>query len=157
MVSAKRIVEIFRTRSGGAELCNPSASLPRDQHAYLKAAAGDEPMVAMVSSVTEWFVLTKTKFVIEGSGKISRIPFADISSVAIPKSDMMNPQIKVEGGTLDVRLRNGSTLRVNVRPGGPYFGVMNVLMYVCRVTASPSGRGLPRRGMAKRRQPAARS
>lgn len=157
MVSAKRIVEIFRSRGGGDEPCYPANGLPHDQYAKLKTAAGDEPIVAKVSSSTEWFALTRTNLVIEGSGKLSIIPFADIRRVDIPKSDLMNPQIKIEGGNLDIRLRDGSTLRVNVPPGGPYFGVMNVLMYVSAVTGTPSGQGLAPRSTTKARQPRAHS
>ena len=128
MLSAKRIIEIFRTRGAGKGFANPVEVLSAQQLSYTKEAAADEPLIARMSSARDWFVLTKTHFVAERLGKLTRVSFDDIYKVETAKPDLMNPRTKIEGGNLDLELRNGGKLRVNVQPGGPYFGLMNVLM-----------------------------
>jgi len=49
---------------------------------------------------------------------------------------------KLRGGKLNVRLRDGSLVGINVEPGGPYVALMNVFMYIGRVTGPPSHRAL---------------
>ncbi len=141
MLSAERIVEIFRTRGGGTEFDRPAQSLPPDHLAYVKALAGGEPIIAKLSSENEWLVLTETHFVIERSAGVHRVPLTDIHQVDTPKRDFMNPQIKIEGGDLDVRRRNSSTLRINVQPGVPYFGLMNVLMRIATLNRRRNSKG----------------
>jgi hypothetical protein len=63
MISPKRMVEIFRRRGGG-EFANLTEKLTPGQIAYLEKMAGGEPLIALLSSESEWFALTKSHFVV---------------------------------------------------------------------------------------------
>ena len=130
MISAKRMVEIFRSRGGGKDFIDPADRLSPEEFAYVKGLAESEPLIAKLSSDGDWLVLTKSHLVIEQSAKVLRCPLEEICSVSIPKLDVMNPRIKLEGGSLDLGMLNGASLRIRVEPGGPYFGLMNVLMRI---------------------------
>lgn len=130
MISPKRMVEIFRSRGGGKDFISPADRLSSEEFAYLKGLAEGEPLVAKLSSDGEWLVLTNSHLVIGQSAKVLRCPLEEICSVNIPQVDVMNARIKVEGGSLDLGLLNGASLRVKVEPGGPYFGLMNVSMRI---------------------------
>jgi hypothetical protein len=140
MISAKRIVEIFRTRGGGDEFTLPAVKLPPEQFAYLANVSEGEPIVAKVSAENEWFVLTKSLLVFDHRGEIRKIRFDQILAVDIPKSDLLNPRSKIGGGNLDVGLQDGTTFRFKVEPGGPYLGLMNVLTRIATVNRRQSSR-----------------
>ena len=133
MISAKRIVEIFSRRGGGGEISHLAISLSPEQFAYLRGVTEGEPIVAKVSSRDEWFVLTKSLAVFKSNREMRRIPFDQIVTVSVPHADMLNERIKIAGGNLDIGLRDGTTHRVRVQPGGPYIGVMNVLMRFAKI------------------------
>lgn len=146
MISAKRIVEIFRTR-GGREFANLPEKLPAAQIAYLQEKAGGEPIIAVVSSENDWFALTKSKFVFQCATGTREIPIDEIHWASTPKIDFQNVEelrkferLKWDGGDLAVALRNGTSVRVKVRPGGPYFGLMNVLMRIGRINIRKNAR-----------------
>jgi len=126
------MVEIFRKRGGGDEFINPSDDLSPEILAYITTVAADEPIVAKVSSVSDWFALTKTHLVIERSGEITKVSFGDIRTVEIPQRELVNPQIKAQGGDLHIGFGNGVAI-IRVQPGGPYLGLMNVLMRIARL------------------------
>jgi hypothetical protein len=133
MISEKRIVEIFRTRGGGKQFVSPAEKLSREELAYLKIMAGGEPLVAKFCSKNEWLVLTKSHLIIEHSKKLLRVSFQDIFLVDIPKQDWLNPRLKIEGGNLDLGLRDGRTVRIKIQPGGPFYGLMNVLLRIATI------------------------
>lgn len=138
MISAKRIVAIFRQRGGSEEFTNPVKHLTPEQLAYLENVSAGPPLIAKVSSENEWFALTKSLLVLKGSTGIRTVHLDEICAVDIPKADFLNRFIKVEGGNLDVELRDGSTLRFKVEPGGPYFGLLNVLMRIATINRRQS-------------------
>ena len=140
MISAKRIVQIFRQRGGGDEFTNPAEKLTPARFAYLKTVAEGEPIIAKVSSENEWFVLTESFLVFQSHREVRRVPFVEICNIEIPKSDFMNPGIKTEGGSLDVGLQDGTEIRIKVEPAGPYFGLMNVLMRIATTNRRPGSR-----------------
>ena len=133
MISAKRIVEIFRSRGGGEEFINLAGRLPSKELAYLSILAGDEPLVSKLSPENEWLVLTRSHLVIEKNGMVIRVPYGDLYAVNIPRQDLLNPRIKDDGGDLEVGLRDGASLQIRLQPGGPYLGLMNVLMRIARI------------------------
>lgn len=139
MLSAKRMTEIFRRR-GGSDYADVRQRLTADQIAYLQNVAGEEPVIAMMSSREEWFVITKSYFAAHCTTKNRRVPLSEILSVAI--SNRYRPdirkfdQIKIDGGEMDVRLQDSTEFTVTVKPGGPYLGLMNVLMRVARTNRS---------------------
>ena len=140
MISAKRIIAIFRQRGGGDEFTSPADRLTPEQFAYLENVAGGKPIIAKVSSQNEWFILAKSLLVFKCLREMRRVHFDEIYTIAIPKADFLKPRIKSEGGNLDVGLRDGATLRVKVEPGGPYFGLMNVLMRIAKINRRQNSR-----------------
>ena len=127
MISAKRIVEIFRTRGGGTDFIDTAQKLAQEQVAYVRALAEAEPIIAKMSMDGEWLALTKSQLVIEQGEKVFRVPFDSIERVQVPKEEMLNQRLKVDGGSLDLGLQGGILLRIIVQPGGPYMGLLNVL------------------------------
>jgi len=131
MLSAKRIVEIFRRRVGG-EFANLADKLTPDQFAYLKNMADGEPVIARMCSEDDWFVLTMTHLITKRAAKIRRVPLGEICSVAFPRTHPREVEvfkrIKSDGGDMDIGLQDGTTLRMKAEPGGTYIGLMNVLM-----------------------------
>jgi hypothetical protein len=152
MLSAQRIVEIFRRRGGG-EFANLTEKLTADQISYLEKMAGGEPIIAMMRSRDEWFALTKSHFVLSRERELCRMPFSNICAVEISGNYRKNlrrfEHIKTTGGDIDVHMQDGRTLQIKVEPGGPYLGLMNVLMRIATLnrrqrTSEASGQnGLP--------------
>ncbi len=136
MLSAKRIVEIFRRRGGG-EFANLADKLTSEQFAYLKNMADGEPILARMCSEDEWFVLTMTHLVTRRAGKIRRISLGEICSVAFPRTHPREVEvfkrIKSDGGDMEIGLQDGTTFRMKAEPGGTYIGLMNVLMRFARI------------------------
>jgi hypothetical protein len=146
MISARRIVQIFRQRGGGDEFTSPAEKLTPARFVYLKTVAEGEPIIAKVTSDKEWFVLTESFVVLPSRNKVRRVPFVEICDVEISKSDFRNPRIKTEGGSLDVGLQDGTGFRIKVEPGGPYFGLLNVLMRIATINRGPRGRATAEKG-----------
>jgi hypothetical protein len=146
MISARRIVQIFRQRGGGDEFTSPAEKLTPARFAYLKTVAEGEPIIAKVTSAKDWFVLTESFLVLPSRNKVRRVPFVGICGVEISKSDFRNPRIKTEGGSLDVGLQDGTGFRIKVEPGGPYFGLLNVLMRIATINRGPRGRATAEKG-----------
>ena len=138
MISAKRIVYIFRTRGGDTKFTRPSGNLTPDQLAYIRALAGSEPIIAKASSASEWIVLTQTDLVIEQAQRVLRASLQNIAKVEIPKADFMNPLLKVDGGNMRIVQSDGTAFSFRVEPGGPYFGLLNVLMRIAATTHNRS-------------------
>ena len=69
MISAKRIAGIFRRR-GGAHYANLAQNLNADQVAYLEGRARGEPIIAMMSSSDQWFVLTQSHLVMNRAAEL---------------------------------------------------------------------------------------
>jgi hypothetical protein len=146
MISAKRMVEIFRRR-GGEDFANLAEKLTEYQITYLKERAEGEPIIAVMSSENEWFVLTRSHFVFTCATGTRAIPIHEIQWASTPKTEFQNVEglrkierLKSDGGDLAVELQDGTSLRVKVRPGGPYFGLMNVLMRIARINLRRSTR-----------------
>ena len=140
MISAKRMVQIFRNRGGG-EFADLSQKLTLEQFAYLKQTAGGEPIIARLYSEEEWFVVTESRIIFRSALETRAISLDEIYWASTPKIDLENVEelrnferIKTKGGVLAVALRDGTESRVRVEPGGPYFGLMNVLMRIGRIT-----------------------
>jgi hypothetical protein len=137
MISAKHIVQVFRQRGGGDEFTSPAEKLTPARFAYLKTVAAGEPIIAKVTSAKECFVLAESFLVLPSRNKVCRVPFVELCDVEISKSDFRNPRIKTESGSLDVGLQDGTGFRIKVEPGGPYFGLLNVLMRIATINRGP--------------------
>jgi hypothetical protein len=147
MISAKRMLEIFRRR-GGHEFASLSERLTPAQFAYLEQMSKGKPIIAMMYSEEEWFAVTKSQFVFRRANRVRTVHLDEIYWASISESDFrtvdglrkLNRHIKKDGGDLQIKLRNGTSFQVRVEPGGPYFGLMNVLMRVGRANQSRSAR-----------------
>jgi hypothetical protein len=130
MLSAKRIVAIFRQRGGGPEFLAQNLTPERLDH--LKQIAQGEPLIVRTTPDNDSFVLTCSHLTLEDSRGTTRIPLEEICSVVVPRKDPREVnvfgRVKVEGGDIHIGLPNGPSLRINVQPGGAYFGLMNVLL-----------------------------
>jgi hypothetical protein len=147
MISAKRMLEIFRRRGGG-EFANLAEKLTPAQFAYLEQMSKGKPIIARMYSEDEWFAVTKSQFVFRCASGTRTVNLDEIYWASISESDFrtidgrrkLNRHIKEDGGDLQIRLRDGTSFRVRVEPGGPYFGLMNVLMRIGKANQGRSAR-----------------
>ena len=133
MISAKRMAEIFVTRGGSKEFLCAEGAFSKAQLSYLRTLAEGEPIIAKKLPEHAGLVLTISHLVIERSAKIIRLPLEDIHRVDIPRQAILNSKIKIDGGNMDLVLRNGASLRIGLQPGGPYFGLLNVLLRIATI------------------------
>jgi hypothetical protein len=137
MISAKRMLEIFRRR-GGREFADLSEKLTPAQLAYLEQMSQGKPIIARWYSEDEWLAVTKSQFVFRSADRSRTVSLNDIHWASTSENSFRNEDesrkldrhIKKDGGDLEIKLRDGTSFRVRVEPGGPYFGLMNVLMRV---------------------------
>jgi hypothetical protein len=144
MISAKRMVHVFQICGGCEAFYGRDGNLTAEELTHLSSLVEGEPIAARVSAKDDWFVLTQTQLVVQQHGTLSRVALRDIRSASVSRSELLlnGPRLKVDGGHVDVGLRDGSSLRIKVTPGKAFMGLWNVLIYVAKVTGSPSGRGL---------------
>ena len=128
MISAKRIVTLFRQTGGSGEFTKPADELTDAQLALLREDIGQEaPLIVSMRSAGEWFVLTMSHLVLKDGDALRRIPLEHVEWI-----DNATGDYKLRGGKLNVRLRDGSLVGINVEAGGPYVALMNVFMYIGR-------------------------
>jgi hypothetical protein len=147
MISAKRMLEIFRRR-GGHEFANLSDRLTPAQVSYLEQMSNGKPIIAMMHSEEEWFAVTESQFVFRRANRARTISLDEIYWASISESDFrtidgqkkLSRNTKKDGGGLQIRLRDGTSFHVRVEPGGPYYGLMNVLMRIGRANQRRSAR-----------------
>ena len=138
MISAKRIVSLFRQTGGSGEFTKPADELTDAQLAPVREEIGKEtPLIVSTRSADEWFALTLSHLILKDGGSLRRVALEQVEWVDTGAEDY-----KLRGGELDVRLRDGSVVCVNVEAGKPYVALMNVFMYIARVTGPPSHRAL---------------
>jgi hypothetical protein len=138
MISAKRITSIFRQTGGGDDFTKLADDFSDEQIAPLREDPKNERMLIVgLTSASEWFAITKQDLVVQDRGGSRRILLESIDWI-VTRDD----NYKANGGTLGVKLRDGSIVSINIHSGKPYVALMNVFMYIGRVGGPPSGRGL---------------
>jgi hypothetical protein len=118
MISAKRIVTIFRQKGGSGEYTKPADELTDKQLAILRGKLGEEsPLIASVRSADEWFALTSSHLIWKHAGGMCKIQLVNVEKVVGLIED---PRSFVEGklhdGKLGVKLRDGSVVNVAADP-----------------------------------------
>jgi hypothetical protein len=153
MISAKRIVTLFHQTGGGGEFTKLAEEFTEAQLAPLRVYLDEErPLIASVKSPDDWFVLTPFRLISKNRGGLRKIPFENVEWI-----DSVPADFKLQGGDLGIKLRNGRSLRISIESGRPYTALMNVLMYVARVTGPPSGRTLTGKPTTNDRRPTTHS
>jgi hypothetical protein len=139
MISAKRIVRLFRQTGGSGEFTKSADELADAQLSPLREDIGKEaPLIVSIRSTDEWFVLTISHLVLKNGDALCRIPLEHVEWI----DTNATVDYKLRGGRLNVCLRDGSLVGIDVEAGGPYVALMNVFMYIGRVTGPPSHRAL---------------
>jgi len=132
MISATRIVGLFRRRGGSGELTRTTSELTPNQLETIQAGvAGQSPLIASVHSKDEWFAVTQSHLVSKGLDGVRQIPLGDIEALSSDVWDLA--QGKRQGGDLKLQLRDGSTVALNAESGGPFMALFNVFRYVVQV------------------------
>ncbi len=141
MISAKRILSQFRRTGGGDEFTKTAAEFADEQIAPLRdLLRNEQPLIVSLTSPANSFILTSRHLLtLRDHAVTQRVPLKNIEWVVTRSNDY-----KSNGGNLGVKLRDGSVVSISLYSGRPYVAMMNVLMYIGRVTGSPSGRGLRR-------------
>jgi hypothetical protein len=138
MISQKRIVNLFRRTGGGDEFTKSADELTGEERARMgNDLDAERALIASVPSNDKWFVVTPLHLVVKNSYELRRIPLEHIERIVATDSDY-----KLHGGNLGVRLHDGSIVNLGLQSARPYISLMNVFMYIARVTGSPSDRGL---------------
>jgi len=116
MISAKRIVSLFRQTGGSGEFTKPADELTDAQLAPLQEDIGKEaPLIVSMRSAGEWFVLTMSHLVLKDGDALRRIPLDHVEWIDTNATG----DYKLRGGKLNVRLRDGSLVGINVESGDP--------------------------------------
>jgi len=134
MISAKRIVTIFSRRGGSGEFTKTGDGLTANERARLQEKLGDQaPLIASAPSEEEWFALTETHVASKRLGAFRKFRLDEIAALTSPAGGRGFEQGKKNGGIVEVRLIDGSTLAVSTESGGPFVALTNVFLYLARV------------------------
>jgi hypothetical protein len=134
MISAKRIVTIFARRGGGGEFTKTADELTSSERARLQAELeGQAPLIASARSEDEWFALTETHIASKRPGAFRRVRLDEIAALISPAGGKGFERGKKDGGVVEVRLRDGSTVTVSTESGGPFVALTNAFLYLARV------------------------
>ena len=139
MLSAKRILTIFRTKGGSGRFTRTAEEMDVEQLSALKPALGGESLlIASIRSKNEWFALTSSRFIQQCLGRRLTVGLDQIDGIATDAQGMANAKIQ-DGGMLEVRTRDNSTFTVAVEARGPYFALLNLFLSVALVNRKPGG------------------
>jgi hypothetical protein len=142
MISAGRILAVFRKNGENGEFTKIADQLSTDQLSTIHGRLGGEaPLIASVRSGDDWFALTSTHLYCPKPGSMHKIRFDDVEHV---DRQVFMAGGKIHGGLLQPRLRDKSLLSITVESGRPYTGLLNVFLYLERVNRR-SGRSLASR------------
>jgi hypothetical protein len=127
MISPGRITKVFpkKGRSGqpiqlGCELAGGQLS------PILNDSNGDQPLLVNLRPELDWFALTKHRLVMQGAGKLRKIPLHEIRRA---NDIWTHARVKQRGGDLFVRLGDGSLEDVGVESDGPCVAMHNPFLY----------------------------
>jgi hypothetical protein len=152
MISAGRILSIFRTKGGSGGSTWTADELPQPQKKLLELELeGDRLLVARVQSKNNWFALGSSQLISSVEGRVRQTRLADIVAIATQaRGPMQLLEVKRSGGPLDLKLGDGSLLTVWSDGGKPFVGLLNVFNYIVQMNRGwRSGRALlhrPERG-----------
>jgi hypothetical protein len=134
MISAGRIITIFRKKGGSGRFTKTSDELSGREASIIRAELnGEKPLIVKVLSKDEWFALTKSRAILKGPDDMTSILLDEIDDVVRPDDLLEWAQSKRAGGKLDVRLKDGSRFTVDAESGRPFVALMNVFMYLAKV------------------------
>ena len=135
MISAGRILSIFRTKGGSGGSSWTADELPQPQMRLLERELikGDRLSVARVKSKDNWFALTSSQLISSVDGRVRQTRLADIIRVAPETRAMQLVEVKHSGGPLDLKLADGSPLTVWSDGGKPFVGLLNVFSYIVKM------------------------
>src|SRR5215475_5910702 len=124
MISARRIVTVFRTREGSGQFAGSAAEPWQAEWSLVRAGLQKESVViARIRSADNWFGLTGAHMVCRKAAIVPGLPFGEIGWPIPPRY----PRVKVEGGTLAGKLKDGRMLPLAAEPGRPFVGLWNAL------------------------------
>jgi hypothetical protein len=130
MISKGRIVRIFITR-GGANFTIDKLS--RSQKDFLEQRLeGDESLIAQIQSAENWFAVTASQVVTSKQGRVRNARLSDIKGI-VPRPMSRLVENKRSGGTVELRLTDGSVLPLKVEGGKLFMATLNVFMYVVKM------------------------
>jgi ABC-type oligopeptide transport system substrate-binding subunit len=142
---------IFCKKGGSGIFTKLAGELNSDQLSVIQDQLGGEtPVIASVRSRDEWFVLTVSRFV-QQRHAVRRTTLLDVVDDIVAVGGFA--KAKAHGGTLAVRLRDESTLEIELESGRPYFAVMNVFLSLARVNRKAGGNLSRPRARANDEQP----
>ena len=134
MISANRIVAIFSRRGGSGEFTKTAGELISTERERLQAALeGESPLIASVRSKDEWFAFTEKHIAKKSGGTFRRVKLREVASLISAAGGRSFEHGRKYGGVVQVRLKDGSTLSFETESGGPWVGLMNVVLYLERV------------------------
>lgn len=138
MISAGRIVTIFRTKGQSGEFTKLASEFTPEQLSPVLDQLGNEPpLIVSFHSERKWFVVTKLCLVSKRDDRLDRIPLDQVARV---RSDVRDLAMgKRHDGKLDFLLRNGSLASIDIEAGGPYVAMLNVFLYLAKVNRPRDG------------------
>lgn len=131
MISAERIISIFRKKGGDGAITRIAENLRPGQHETLLRSIGDD-MVLIVGFFSDdrWFAITSSRLLVQQMSKLKATTLEDVISVKYPKTASDLAVGKRFGGTVALTLRDGSSVELEVESGKPFVGLLNVFLYI---------------------------
>jgi hypothetical protein len=128
------MLAIFRQRGGPAGSTLTIAELRESEKNLLeRKLKGDRPLIAQVESDDDWFAVTTSQLVSSVGGRVQYTRLADIEEVALKRGMEQMLEGKLSGGSLDLKLRDGSLLTVQPDGAKPFMGLLNLFMMIAAI------------------------
>jgi hypothetical protein len=138
MISPKRMVLVFQHRGSVGKCTTTGDRLSPAQIAVFAADLhGETPIIASVRSPERWFAFTGSRLILK-NGEVARTALlADVVALLRPTGPEHWAEAKISGGKIEIQLRDGSVLHLDVESPEPYIGIVNVIMYLIRINSRP--------------------
>jgi hypothetical protein len=130
MISKGRIITIFRKNSGSAFTMEELSQSDKD---FLDGKLkGGEALVANIQSSVNWFAITASELVSSVENNVRSIPLSEITGI-VPRTMNQFVRNKRSGGTLELKLRDGSMLALHLEGGKLFMAMLNASMYIVKM------------------------
>jgi hypothetical protein len=137
MISPKRMVSVFQhSGSVGKYTTTGDRLSPAEIAIFAADLHGETPIIASVRSPERWFAFTSSRLILKNGEAARTALLADVVALLRPTPEHW-AEAKIAGGKIEIQLRDGSVLHLDVESPEPYIGIVNVIMYLIRINGRP--------------------
>jgi hypothetical protein len=110
MISAGRILTIFRKKGRSGEFTKLASEFLPEQLVLLRNELDEPPLIVKLRSTNDWFVITKSHLLLKHAQRRQRLNLEDVHSILNDIRE--HAEGKHHGGTLRLKLRDGRSVGV---------------------------------------------